>query len=87
MYTELYFSKKKGFMKALVYHGPGKISSHEKPKPTRRDATDATVKVAKTTICDADLGMVKGEAPSTETGEEVFMDEPTLILTREIFST
>lgn len=32
-------------MKALVYHGPGKKSWEEKPKPTIIKPTDAVVKI------------------------------------------
>ena len=31
-------------MKALVYHGPGKRSWEEKPKPAVRDPSDAIVR-------------------------------------------
>ena len=31
-------------MKALVYHGAGKKSWEEKPKPTIKESTDAIVK-------------------------------------------
>ncbi len=47
-------------MKALVYHGPGKISLEEKPKPVLCDATDAIVRVTKTTICGTDLHIIIG---------------------------
>lgn len=55
-------------MKALVYHGPGNISLEEKPKPTIRDATDAIVKVTKTTICGTDLHIMKGDVPAVTNG-------------------
>ena len=55
-------------MKALVYRGPGNISLEEKQKPTIRDATDAIVKVTKTTICGTDLHIVKGDVSSVEDG-------------------
>jgi len=36
-------------MKALVYHGPNTKAWEEKPKPSIIDATDAVVKIIKTT--------------------------------------
>ena len=38
-------------MKALVYHGPGKRSLDEVPKPKIQAPTDVIVKVTMTTIC------------------------------------
>jgi len=37
-------------MKALVYHGPGKRSWEDKPKPQIQAPTDAIVRITKTTI-------------------------------------
>ena len=37
-------------MKALVYHGPGKRSWEEKPKPVIKDSSDAVVRILRTTI-------------------------------------
>ncbi len=50
-------------MKAFVYHGPGKKSWEEKAKPSIVDATDALVKIYKTTICGTDLHILKGDVP------------------------
>ncbi len=55
-------------MKALVYHGPGKRAWEEKPKPSRPEATDAIVKVTKTTICGTDLHIMKGDVPEVPDG-------------------
>lgn len=55
-------------MKALVYYGPGKKSWDEKPKPTIIDATDAVVKIYKTTICGTDLHILKGDVPEVTDG-------------------
>ncbi|HEY5043024.1 MAG TPA: zinc-binding dehydrogenase [Verrucomicrobiae bacterium] len=41
-------------MKALVYRGPGKKQLEEMSKPALREATDAGVRVTKTTFCDTD---------------------------------
>jgi len=55
-------------MKALVYHGPGKRSWEEKPKPRIKDATDALVRITTTTICGTDLHILKGDVPSVTDG-------------------
>jgi alcohol dehydrogenase len=55
-------------MKALVYHGPGKKSWEEKPDPTILEATDAVVKIYKTTICGTDLHILKGDVPAVTDG-------------------
>ncbi len=38
-------------MKALIYEGPGRKSLQERPVPEIGTATDAIVKVTRTTIC------------------------------------
>jgi alcohol dehydrogenase len=55
-------------MKALVYHGPGKKSWEEKPKPTIKEPTDAIIKILKTTICGTDLHIMKGDLPEVTDG-------------------
>ncbi len=55
-------------MKALVYHGPGKKQLEEMPKPALRDATDAIVRMTKTTICGTDLHILKGDMPVVTDG-------------------
>ncbi len=55
-------------MKALVYHGPGKKSWEEKPKPVILKPTDAIVKILKTTICGTDLHIMKGDVPEVVDG-------------------
>jgi alcohol dehydrogenase len=55
-------------MKALVYHGPGKKSWEEKPNPILQEATDAIVKIFKTTICGTDLHIMKGDLPDVKEG-------------------
>jgi alcohol dehydrogenase len=55
-------------MKALVYHGPGKKSWEEKPKPVIIKPTDAVVKILKTTICGTDLHIMKGDVPEVIDG-------------------
>lgn len=58
-------------MKALVYHGDHSISLEEKPKPTILKATDAIVRIIKTTICGTDLGIYKGK--------NLYMKEGTIL--------
>jgi alcohol dehydrogenase len=55
-------------MKALVYHGAGKKSWEQAPKPVLKDATDAIVKISKTTICGTDLHIMKGDLPEVKDG-------------------
>ncbi len=55
-------------MKALVYHGPGKKSWEEKPKPVIENNTDVIVKIIKTTICGTDLHILKGDVPEVTPG-------------------
>jgi len=55
-------------MKALVYHGPGKKSWEDKPKPGIIKPTDAVVKILKTTICGTDLHIMKGDLPEVSDG-------------------
>jgi alcohol dehydrogenase len=55
-------------MKALVYHGPGKKSWEDKPKPIITKPTDAVVKILKTTICGTDLHIMKGDLPEVADG-------------------
>ena len=55
-------------MNALVYHGPGKKSWEEKPKPTIVESTDAIIKISKTTICGTDLHIMKGDVPAVTDG-------------------
>lgn len=55
-------------MKALVYGGPGRKTLEERPMPTLKDATDAIVRVTKTTICGTDLHILKGDVPTVAPG-------------------
>ncbi len=55
-------------MKALVFHGTGKIAWEDKPKPAIKDATDAIVAITQTTICGTDLHILKGDAPEVPGG-------------------
>lgn len=55
-------------MKALVYHGPGKKSWEEKPRPAIQEAGDAIVRITTTTICGTDLHILKGDVPEVTDG-------------------
>mgnify|MGYP005816649905 CR=1 FL=1 len=55
-------------MKALVYLGPGNKKLEQRAKPTLVDATDAIVKISKTTICGTDLHILKGDVPTCAPG-------------------
>jgi len=55
-------------VKALVYQGPGKLAFVDKPNPLIKTATDAIVKITKTTICGTDLHILKGDVPTATDG-------------------
>jgi alcohol dehydrogenase len=55
-------------MKALTYHGPGRRSWEDKPRPTIQEPTDAVVRIEKTTICGTDLHILKGDVPAVTDG-------------------
>jgi alcohol dehydrogenase len=55
-------------MKALVYLGQEKRALQERSKPTIGAATDAIVRITKTTICGTDLHILKGDVPSCQPG-------------------
>lgn len=55
-------------MQALVYQGPGKKAFVEHAKPTLAKATDAIVKITRTTICGTDLHILKGDVATCTDG-------------------
>ncbi len=55
-------------MNALVYHGSGKKALQDMPKPTLQEASDAIVRITKTTICGTDLHILKGDVPTVQEG-------------------
>jgi alcohol dehydrogenase len=55
-------------MKALVYHGAGKRELEDVPKPLIKTATDAIVRISKTTICGTDLHILNGDVPTVTQG-------------------
>lgn len=55
-------------MKALIYRGPGQKALEERSLPKIGSATDAIVKVTRTTICGTDLHILKGDVPTCTPG-------------------
>jgi alcohol dehydrogenase len=55
-------------MQALVYKGPGQKSLEDRPKPAIEKATDAIIKITKTTICGTDLHILKGDVTTCKPG-------------------
>jgi alcohol dehydrogenase len=55
-------------MKALVYLGPSTKAIEERPVPEIKAATDAIVKMTKTTICGTDLHILKGDVATCKPG-------------------
>jgi alcohol dehydrogenase len=58
----------KAAMKAFVYLGSNKSDLVEHPKPTVAAATDAIVRMTRTTICGTDLHILKGDVASCTPG-------------------
>jgi alcohol dehydrogenase len=55
-------------MKALVYQGPGLKALEHRPKPVLQAASDAIIKITKTTICGTDLHILKGDVATCAPG-------------------
>jgi alcohol dehydrogenase len=55
-------------MKALVFHGSGRLRLEDKPEPTVREPTEAVVRILHTTICGTDLHILKGDVPTVAAG-------------------
>lgn len=55
-------------MKALIYQEPGKKAIEEVAPPKITSASDAIIKMVKTTICGTDLHILKGDVPSVKPG-------------------
>jgi alcohol dehydrogenase len=55
-------------MKALIYHGSGRLALEDRPRPTLQKPTDAIVRIEKTTICGTDLHILRGHVPTAEAG-------------------
>ncbi|KAJ7763231.1 alcohol dehydrogenase GroES domain-containing protein [Mycena maculata] len=55
-------------MKALVFTATGQPTIEQRPRPTIVAATDAVVKMVKTTICGTDLHILKGDVATCNMG-------------------
>lgn len=55
-------------MKALVYHGEGSLKWEDRAEPQIQCATDAIVRMKKTTICGTDLHIMKGNVLTAKHG-------------------
>jgi len=55
-------------MKALVYNGTDRIALEDRPEPVVGLATDAVVKITRTTLCGTDLHLLKGDIRNCEPG-------------------
>jgi glutathione-independent formaldehyde dehydrogenase len=53
-------------MRALVYHGSGKVSVDEVPDATIEKPTDALIRITTTNICGSDLHMYEGRTDVEE---------------------
>jgi alcohol dehydrogenase len=58
-------------MKAVVYQGPGSIALKNVPEPSLLEATDAIVRITKTTICGTDMAILKGGVATVEPGRVI----------------
>jgi alcohol dehydrogenase len=55
-------------MRAMVYHGPGRVAFGDVPDPEITHDADAIVRVEATTICGTDLRILAGDVPSVRSG-------------------
>jgi alcohol dehydrogenase len=55
-------------MKAMVYHGPGKLAWEEVPDAAITEPTDAVLRVDAVTICGTDLHILAGDVPEVTPG-------------------
>jgi alcohol dehydrogenase len=55
-------------MQALVYHGPGRKSLQNHPKPGLQGPGDAIVRLTRTTVCGSDLHILRGDIPTCRPG-------------------
>ena len=58
-------------MRAVVYQGPGSIALKEMPRPSLLEASDALVRILKTTLCGTDLAIIKGGVASVDPGRVI----------------
>jgi threonine dehydrogenase-like Zn-dependent dehydrogenase len=55
-------------VKAMVYHGPGRVRYEDKPDPILEHPEDAILRVTATAICGSDLHLYRGLVPDTRVG-------------------
>lgn len=55
-------------MKAVVFHGVGRIAIEDVPEPRIQKPTDAIVRLTTCAICGTDLHMIRGTLPGMEAG-------------------
>jgi len=55
-------------MRALAYHGPGRMAWEEVPDPEISHDLDAVVRIDTVTICGTDLHILKGDVPEVTDG-------------------
>lgn len=55
-------------MKAIVFHGVGKIALEDVPEPKLKDPGDAIVRITASAICGTDLHFVRGTFPGVKPG-------------------
>jgi len=55
-------------MRALAYHGPGKVSVTRKPDPEIEHPHDVILRVTRAAICGSDLHLLHGLVPDTRLG-------------------
>ncbi|KAK0630598.1 chaperonin 10-like protein [Bombardia bombarda] len=58
-------SEPKTTMKAVVFHGPGKVSVEDRPIPQLQTPKDIIVKVQATALCGSELHMYRGHEHAT----------------------
>jgi threonine dehydrogenase-like Zn-dependent dehydrogenase len=56
-------------MKALCWHGTGKVSVDTVPDPEIKEPTDVIVKITSSGICGSDLHLFDGFMPTMENGD------------------
>lgn len=55
-------------MHAVVYHGAGRMSWDEVPRPVIEASTDVVVRVDAVTVCGTDLHILRGDVPEVTPG-------------------
>src|SRR5438067_1650680 len=59
---------KESGMKAMVYRGPYRVTTENKPDPVIEHPNDAIVRVTRAAICGSDLHLYHGLVPDTRVG-------------------